>query len=87
MVPNPQGTKRLTPAFFATVARSISALIELAVMALMRTSTPESRGTSSSGEAEMSATRSLTPLLTRSFTSGFSADEGLTRAVTACFWV
>jgi hypothetical protein len=86
-VPNPQGTKRLTPAFFAAVATFISAAMERPDMALMKISTPESKGASSSGEDEMSAMRILTPLLVRSFTSGFSADEGRTRAVTACLCV
>ena len=86
-MPNAQGTKRLTPALCAAVAMFISAGIDMPEMALMKISTPESKGASSSGDAEMSATRILTPLLMRSFTSGFSADEGRTRAVISCFWL
>jgi hypothetical protein len=54
-------------------------------MALMKISVPESKGASSAGGDEMSAMRSLTPLLRRSWTSGLFAEEGRIRAVTSYF--
>jgi len=84
-VANPHGTKRLTPAFFAAVARFICDSSAMGEMALMKISVPESKGANSSGGDEMSAMRSLTPLLSRSCTSGLFADNGRIRAVTSCF--
>ncbi len=59
--------------------------IENPEIALMKISVPESKGPSSSGGDNMSAMRILMPLLMRSCTSGFFADEGRMRAVTSCF--
>lgn len=51
-------------------------------MALMSTSTPVSTEASSSEEPDMSAMRIFTPRSSSFLTSGFSADDGRTRAST-----
>jgi hypothetical protein len=85
IVAKPQGTKRLKPAFFAAVATFICASSDRAEMALMNMSNPESKGAKSPSGDDTSAMRILTPLFTRPFTLGLSADEGRIKTVISCF--
>lgn len=76
------GMKRLTPAFFAAVASGIWSIVAAMGRMAMTTSWPSRAFIMSSIEPCRSINWIATPLALRSWTSGLSADEALTRAVT-----
>ena len=79
-VVNPQGMNLAMPAFLAAVASVICANCDVASMALISISKPDSNETRSSNGPSMSSTRIGNPLWANSLTAGLSAEDGRTNS-------